>query len=49
MKNINKNISDDINIILFTTVDTIDESNVLSMIENIKDNSLTVIKHDLSS
>ena len=41
--------TDDINIVMFVSKNTIDESNVLSALECIKDNSLTVLKHDLSS
>lgn len=40
---------DDINIVMFVSKNTIDESNVLSALECVKDNSLTVLKHDLSS
>lgn len=39
----------DINVVMFVLKDTIDESNVLSALKCIKDNSLTVLKHDLSS
>lgn len=37
------------NIVIIYTKDTIDESNVLKAIKGLKDNTLTIIKHDLSS
>lgn len=49
MKNILNNAKDDINIVIFMSKDTIDESNVLKAVQSLRDSSLTVLKHDLSS
>lgn len=49
IRSILDNATDNINIIAFASKDTIDESNVLKTVDGLKDNFLTVLKHDLSS
>jgi hypothetical protein len=49
IRRIFSNAEGDINVVMFVSKGTIDESNVQKAINGLKDSSLTVLKHDLSS